>query len=173
MGLPEDGLSGHSEETSRFSMYLRRGDSTDVLYPHVGMEIIWLSDSSNWMRQGQYLVVRHSQSSKTNMWFTQWAYLYTWWQPWSRHCELETDRSRPGTWPRILASTCNAFYFWLCNARVSGRGCSWPGRPSSEPRKCTWMMASEERPFEGGCMSYIQILGARAIDNQLARKQVV
>jgi hypothetical protein len=42
-------------------MYLRREDSIDVLYPHVGMDLIYLSDSPNWVRQGRYLVVRHSQ----------------------------------------------------------------------------------------------------------------
>jgi len=45
MGLPEDGPSGHSQETSGFSMYLRRGDSIDVSYPHAGMDSIWLSES--------------------------------------------------------------------------------------------------------------------------------
>jgi hypothetical protein len=57
MGLPEDGPSGQSQETSGFSMYLWHGDSIDVSYPHVGMDITSLSDSPNWVRQGRYLVV--------------------------------------------------------------------------------------------------------------------
>ena len=40
MGLPEDGPSRHSHEISGFNMYLRHGDSIDVSYPHVGMDII-------------------------------------------------------------------------------------------------------------------------------------
>jgi len=49
--------------------------SIDVSYPHVGMD--------------GYLVVRQSQSGVTSMWFVQWAYLYTWWQPRWIHCEPE------------------------------------------------------------------------------------
>jgi len=88
-------------------------------------------------------------------------------------CELETDRDCCGTSPRILASTCKAFDFWLCNPRVSGRGGSGPGRPSGMPWECTWITAREETRSKGGCTSYIQILGATAIDNQLASEEVV
>jgi len=54
MGLPEDGPPGHSQETSRFHMYLKvqRG-SIDVSYSHVGMD--------------GYLVVRQSQLGVTSM----------------------------------------------------------------------------------------------------------
>jgi len=88
-------------------------------------------------------------------------------------CELESDRSCLGTRPGILASTCKAFDFWLCNPRVSGRGGSGPGSPSGMPRECTWITAREEARSEGGCTSYIQILGATAIDDLLASEQVV
>jgi len=67
MGLPEDGPSGHSQETSGFRMYLWRGDSIDVSYPPVGMDITSLSDSTNWVRQGWYLVVRQSRVGVTSM----------------------------------------------------------------------------------------------------------
>ena len=70
-------------------------------------------------------------------------------------------------------STCKAFDFGLCNPRVSGRGGSGPGRPSGMPRECTWITAREEVRSEGGCTSYIQILGATAIDDLLASEQVV
>jgi hypothetical protein len=56
---------------------------------------------------------------------------------------------------------------------VSGRGGSGPGRPSGMPRECTWITAREEARSEGGCTSYIQILGATAIDDLLASEQVV
>jgi len=78
-----------------------------------------------------------------------------------------------GTRPGILASTCKAFDFWLCNHRVSGRGGSGPGRPSGMPRECTWITAREEARSEGGGTSYIHILGATAIDDLLASEQVV
>jgi hypothetical protein len=41
------------------------------------------------------------------------------------------------------------------------------------PRECTWITAREEACSEGGCTSYIQILGATAIDDLLASEQVV
>ena len=88
-------------------------------------------------------------------------------------CELESDRSYLGTRPGILASTCKAFDFWLCNPSVSGRGGSGPCRPSGMPRECTWITAREEACSEGGCTSYIQLLGATAIDDLLASEQVV
>jgi len=40
-------------------------------------------------------------------------------------------------------------------------------------RECTWITAREEARSEGGCTSYIQILGAPAIDDLLASEQVV
>jgi len=83
-------------------------------------------------------------------------------------CELETNRDYLGTSPRTLASTCIAFTFWLCNPRVSGTGRSGLGRPSGMPRECTWITARVEAHSEGGCTSYIQILGATAIDDLLA-----
>ena len=70
-------------------------------------------------------------------------------------------------------STCKAFDFWLCNPRVSGKGGSGPGRPSGMPRECTWITAREEARSEGGCTSYIQILRATAIDDQLASEEVI
>jgi len=72
-------------------------------------------------------------------------------------CELENDRSRLGTSPGILVSTCKAFDFWLCNPWVSGRGVSGPGRPSGMPRECTLITARVEARSKGGCTSYIQI----------------
>jgi len=86
---------------------------------------------------------------------------------------LRAECGLPGTCPGILASTCKAFDFWLCNPRVSGRGGSGPGRPSGMPRECTWITARVEARSEGGCTSYIQILGATAIDDQLASEEVV
>ena len=41
------------------------------------------------------------------------------------------------------------------------------------PRECTWITAREEVRSEGGCTSYIQILGVTAIDDLLASEQVV
>jgi len=41
------------------------------------------------------------------------------------------------------------------------------------PRECTWITATEEARSEGGWTSCIQILGATAIDDQLASEQVV
>jgi len=70
-------------------------------------------------------------------------------------------------------STCKGFDFWLCNPMVSGRGGSGPGRPSGMPWEFTWITAREEARSEGGCTSYIQILGATAIDDLLASEQVV
>jgi len=88
-------------------------------------------------------------------------------------CELETDWNCCGTNPRILASTCKAFDFWLCNPRVSRRGGSGLGRPSDMPQECTWITATEETSSEGCCTSYIQILEATAVDDQLASDEVV
>jgi len=77
------------------------------------------------------------------------------------------------TTPRIVGSTCKAFDFWLCNARVSGGGGSGPGRPSGMPRECTWITAREEACSEGGGdVPDIQILGANAFDDQLASGEV-
>jgi len=154
-------------------MYLRRGDSTDVSYAQVGMDIICLSDSFNWVRQGRYLVVRQSQLGVMRTSFASTAYSYTWWQPWWIHCELESDKSQLGTRPGILASTYKAFDFWPCNPRVSGRSGSGPGRPSDEPRECTRITAMEEARSEGGSTSYIQILRATAIDDLLASEVVI
>jgi hypothetical protein len=41
------------------------------------------------------------------------------------------------------------------------------------PRECTWITAREKARSEGGCTSYIQILGATSIDNELASEEVV
>jgi hypothetical protein len=70
-------------------------------------------------------------------------------------------------------STCKAFGFWLYNPRVSGRGGSGPGRPSGMTRECTWITVLVEARSEGDCTSNIQILGATAIDNQLASEEVI
>jgi len=89
-------------------------------------------------------------------------------------CELETDRRCLGTSPGILASTCKAFDFWLCNPRLSGRGGSGPGRPSCMPRECTWITAREEACSEGGGgVPDILILGATTFDDLLASEEVV
>ena len=86
---------------------------------------------------------------------------------------LRAECGLPGTCPGFLASTCKAFDCWLCNPWVSGGGGSGPGRPSGMPRECTWIMAREKACSEGGCTSYIQILGATAIDDLLASEEVV
>jgi hypothetical protein len=71
-------------------------------------------------------------------------------------------------------STCKVFDFWLCNARVSWRGGSGPGRPSGMPRKCTWINAREDACSEGGGgLLHISILGTNAIDDQLASEEVI
>jgi len=41
------------------------------------------------------------------------------------------------------------------------------------PRECTRITAREEARSERGCTSYIQILGATAIDDLLANEQVI
>jgi len=41
------------------------------------------------------------------------------------------------------------------------------------PREWTWITARVEVRSEGGCTSYIQILGATAIDDQLASEEIV
>jgi len=41
------------------------------------------------------------------------------------------------------------------------------------PRESTWITARVEAHSECGCTSYIPILGATAIDNQLACEEVV
>jgi len=41
------------------------------------------------------------------------------------------------------------------------------------PRECTWITAREATHSEGGCTSYIQILGATATDDRLASEEVV
>jgi len=56
---------------------------------------------------------------------------------------------------------------------VSERGGSGPGRSSGMPWDCTWITAREEARSDGGCTSYIQILGATAIDDLLASDQVI
>jgi len=83
--------------------------------------------------------------------------------------ELGAERDSFGTGPTVLPSTCKAFDLWICHPRVSGRGGSGPGRPSGIPRQCTWIMAREEACSEGGSsIPDISILGANALDNQLA-----
>jgi len=41
------------------------------------------------------------------------------------------------------------------------------------PREYTWITARQETRSEGGCTSYIRILGATAVDDILASEQVV
>jgi len=53
MGPTENGPTGHSQEPSGFCMYLRHGDSIDVFYSQVVLEIISVSDSANWVMQGR------------------------------------------------------------------------------------------------------------------------
>jgi len=59
------------------------------------------------------------------------------------------------------------------NPRVSGSGGGGPGRPSGKPHECTWIMAMVGRRSEGGCTSYIQILGANAFDYLLVSEKVI
>jgi len=116
------------------------------------MDSIRLSVSPNWVWQ---VCDSLSELIRTN-----------WWQPWWTHCvswRLSLDCL--GTTPRILGSTCKAFDFWLCHPRVCGRGGSGPGMYLDHTR--------EEARSEGGCTSYIHLLGATAIDNLLASEQVV
>jgi len=87
-------------------------------------------------------------------------------------CEVETDGSCNGTCQGLLASTCKAFDFWLCNSRVSGTGSSGLGSPSGLTQESTWIMAMVEAHYEGGCTSYIQILGALAIEDELASEVI-
>jgi len=169
---PEDGPSRHSQETSGFSMNSRHGDSIDVSYPHVGMDITSLSDSPNWVGQGCYLFISPNRVWQVCDSLSE-LIRTTWWQLRWTHCKLETDRSCLGTRPGILASTCKAFDFWLCNPRVSGRGGSGLGRPSGMLRECTWITAREEACSESGCTFYVHILGATAIYYLLASEQVV
>ena len=56
MWLP-DGPSRDFQETSGLSMNLSHGDSIDVLYPHAGMESIWLSVP---IGRGKYVICRAS-----------------------------------------------------------------------------------------------------------------
>ena len=56
---------------------------------------------------------------------------------------------------------------------MSGRGGSGPGRSSGMLRECTWITARAEARSDGGCTSYIQILGATAIDDLLTSDEVV
>jgi len=140
-------------------MYLSRGDSIDVSYPHVGMNVIGLS-----VPIGRDKYVIRLMSLFVHMVAALVDTL----------CELESDRSCLGTRPGILASTCKAFDFWLCNPRVSGRGGSGPGRPSGIPRECTRITAREEACSEGGGgVPDILILGATTFDDQLASEEVV
>jgi len=122
---------------------------------------------------GHYLVVRQSWLGVASVWFTQWAYSYTWWQPRWTYCELQTDRGCLVTRLGFLTSTCKAIDFWRCNTRVRGKGGGGPGRPSGVPQGGTWITIREEARSEGGCTSNIQILGGTAIDNQVASEEVV
>jgi len=70
-------------------------------------------------------------------------------------------------------STCKTFDFWPCNPSVSGRGGSGPGRQSGMPRECTCMTARDEAHSQGGCILYVEVLGATAIDDVLAIDQVI
>jgi len=136
------------------------GDSIDVSYPHVGMDVIWLSDSPNWVWQ-----VRDSLSE---------LICTKWWQLRWTHCVSWRQRDCLGTSPRILASTCNAFNIWLCNPRVSGRGGSGPGSSSGMPWECTWITAMEEVYSDGGGgVPDVPILAANAFHDQLASEEVV
>jgi len=150
MGLP-DGLSGHSQEASGYSRYLKRKEVQLICrIPTWEWTVTWLSDSPNWVRQGCYLVVSPnwvwqvcdllSELTRTNWWQLRWTHCVSW--------RLSLDCL--GTTPRILGSTCKAFNFWLCNPRVSGRGGSGPGRPWGMARECTWITAREEACSEGG-----------------------
>jgi len=137
------------------------------------MDIMWLSDSPNSVRQGQFLVVWQSQLGMTSMWFTQWAYSYTWWQLQWIYCKLETNRSCISTRPGILALTYKALNFSLCNLKLSDGGGSGPDRPSGMRWEWTWITVSKEMHSDSDCTSYTQIPGAITIDNLLASEQVI
>jgi len=91
-----------------------------------GKVIIWLSDSPNWAWEVCDLL---SELTRTHG-GSHGEYTVIW-----------SDRNYLGTRPGILASTCKAFDFCLCNPRVSGRGGSGPGRLSGMPRECTRITA--------------------------------
>jgi len=115
----------------------------------VGTDSIWLSDSPNWV-----------------------------WQVCDSLSEIihTPGGSRGGrtAWAGKLASTSKAFNFWLCNARVSGRGGTGPGRPSGMPREYTCIKAREAACSEGGSgIPDLPLLGTNAFDDQLASEKVV
>jgi len=76
-GLPEDGPSGHSQDTSRFRMYLK-GNTVQLMcrIPMWEWTITWLSDSLHWVRQWHHFFVRQSQLGVTSMCVAERAYLY-------------------------------------------------------------------------------------------------
>ena len=66
-------------------LFKEHGGSIDMLYPNVGMVVIWLSDSPNRVRQESYWV----SDSPNRVWQVRdslWAYSYTWWQLRWTHC---------------------------------------------------------------------------------------
>jgi len=160
MGLPDDGPSGHSQKTSGFRMYLKRKE----------FELICHIPTWEWTVLGCQTVPIGCDKYVICL-VSLFVHMVA--AAVDTLCQLETNRSCLGTRPGILTSTCKAFNFWLFNPRVSRRGRSGPGRPSGMPRECTWTTATEEVRSEGGCTSYIQILGATAIDDQLASEEVI
>jgi len=61
------------------------GGLIDVLYPNMEMDVVWLSDSLNRVREETHWL---SDSPNWAWWVRDslWAYSYTWWQPWWTHC---------------------------------------------------------------------------------------
>jgi len=122
--------------------------SFDVSYPHVGMDVISLSDSPNWVWQVndslRERIRTHggSHSGDTG----------------SRRNRVDLQRIR----------------LWLCNPRVSGRGGSRPGRPSGIPPGCSWITVRVEVGSEGGGgVADILILRAISFHDLLASEVVV
>jgi len=153
MGQPADGRSGHS------------GDQR--------IQHVFKTWRFNWCvvsrcRNGQYLVVSQSQLGEArSLWGCQTVpirddqdviclmslFVHTMAAAVNSLYELDSDGSCDGTRPGILAWTCKAFDFWLCNPTVRGRGGSWPATPSGMPWEWTWIWASEEACSEGRLLS--------------------
>jgi len=128
---------------------MAHGGSIEVSYPYIGMDDIWLSDSTNWVWQAC-----DSLSEPIHTF--------------GGSCGGRTVRASESV------SSCKAFDFWLCNPRVSGRGGCGPARQLGMPRECTWITAREQACSEGGGgLPDIPILRANAFDDLLASEVVV
>jgi len=179
MALPEVRPSGHTQETSRFRMDSKRKEVQLIeVIPICEWMVMWLLDSSNWVREEHYLVVRQSPLGEARTLFRCQTvpighdkYVICW-------VSLFVNMLAPAvdTLGAVeSASSCKAFHFWLCNLRVSERGGSEPGRRSGMPGEYTWITASGEvcSGGGGGGVRDILTLGATIFDNQLASAKVV